>query len=68
MLVPYVKPLLREYDEAEAMELFREEGREEACLTDLRNLIDSLECTVERALDLLCIPQEDRGSLLEQLS
>lgn len=68
--------LLTEYNEAEAMELFREEGRQEgreegrqeARLTNLRNLMANLECTAEHAMDLLRIPQEDRGALLEQLS
>ena len=55
---------LTEYNEAEAMELFREEGREEGrreiTCENLQALMQSLGCTSEHAMDLLRVPPEDR--------
>ena len=63
---------LTEYNEAEAMELFREEGREEGrregreegrreiTCENLQALMQSLGCTSEHAMDLLHVPPEKR--------
>ena len=59
--------LLTEYDEAEAMELFREEGRNEGIAQSIRNLMDELATSAERAMDLLRIPAKDRPRYLSML-
>lgn len=72
--------LLTEYNEAEAMELFREEGREqgreegreqgraEAVAASIRSLMGSLGCTAERAMELLSVPESERPRYLEALA
>lgn len=75
VIKPYLKAhkaevkdmLLTEYNEAEAMELFREEGREESLLENLTSLMETISCTAERAMDLLRVPAEKRPRLLSQL-
>ena len=56
---------LTEYNEAEAMELFKEEGREEgrsdARADDLRSLMINLKLTVEQAMDAISIPENKRS-------
>lgn len=57
-----------EYNEAEAMELFRkegrEEGREEERGENIKSLMKSLGCTIERTMELLSIPEADRVHIL----
>ena len=57
--------LLTEYDEAEAMELFREEGlkegREEITRENLQSLMENLPCDLEEAMCLLKIPEAERN-------
>ena len=36
-------------------------------LTDIKNLMDSLQLTAEQAMDALKIPKEERASYLEKL-
>ena len=56
---------LYEYDEAEAMELFREEGlkegREEITRENLQSLMENLPCDLEEAMCLLKIPEAERN-------
>ncbi|MBP3892729.1 MAG: hypothetical protein J6D34_01650 [Atopobiaceae bacterium] len=67
--------LLTEYNEAEAMELFREDGREEGRVegraetitVHAARVMDKLGLSAEQALDLLGIPEEERGGYLETL-
>ena len=63
---------LTEYNEAEAMEMLKEEGRQEGLqetrLLDIKNLMDSTGWTAEKAMDLLKIPQEQRITLYLNLS
>ena len=63
--------LLTEYNEAEAMELFREEGRaegrEEATAGYLASLMRTLGLTARQAMDALGIPEADRARYLTLL-
>ncbi len=67
--------LLTEYNEAEAMELFREEGRaegreegrEEATTGNLASLMRTLGLTARQAMDALGIPEADRARYLNLL-
>ena len=63
--------LLTEYNEAETMELFREEGREEGRLDNLRenllNLVNDGGFTLQRALDVLKVSAADRELLIGEL-
>ena len=60
---------ITEYNEAEAMEMFKEEGREEGrqegrqdTLTDsIKNVMEKLKYTAEQAMDLLNIPSDQRA-------
>ena len=55
--------LLTEYNETETMELFRqkgrEEGREEERITGIRNIMDKLHYSSDKAMDFMNIPRED---------
>ena len=63
--------LLTEYNEAEAMELFKEEGREEGReserVSSIRNVMGSLATTAERAMEILGIPTSERPRYLTML-
>ena len=63
---------LTEYNEAEAMEMLKEEGRQEGLqetmILNIHNLMDSIGCTAEKAMDLLKVPQEQRITLYLNLS
>ena len=43
------------------------EGRLDGRLTDIKNLMDSVNWTAEQAMDALKIPKEERASYLERL-
>ena len=43
------------------------EGTMNGRLTDIKNLMDSLQLTAEQAMDALKIPKEERASYLEKL-
>lgn len=63
---------LTEYNEAEAMEMFKEEGREEgreegkeegvesATVAHIKDIMEKLKYTIEQAMDLLSVPAEQR--------
>ncbi|MBR3318027.1 MAG: hypothetical protein IKG21_09460 [Atopobiaceae bacterium] len=63
--------LLTEYDEAEAMELFREEGREEGrdqtILEVAASLIGELGYTADKAMEFLRVPKAERSRYLSML-
>ena len=63
---------LTEYNEEEAMEMLKEEGRQEGLqetmILNIHNLMDSIGCTAEKAMDLLKVPQEQRITLYLNLS
>ncbi len=67
---------LTEYNEAETMELLKEEGRREGRqegthetrLLDIKNLMDCMQWTAEKAMDVLKIPQNQRAALYTGLS
>ena len=69
--------LLTEYNEAEAMELFRRDGYEEGFaegyaegVTALhaKRIMDRLGLTAAQALDLLGAPEEDREGIIKLMS
>ena len=65
---------LTEYNEAEVMEMFKEEGREEgtqaAIAACIKEIMGKLKYTADQAMDLLSIPDEERptyaGMITEQ--
>ena len=75
---------LTEYNEAETMEMLKEEGRQEgrregkqegrqegrqeARLLDIKNLMDGMGWTAEKAMDILQIPRNQRAVLYTGLS
>ena len=71
--------LLTEYDEAEAMELFKEDGRKEgriegreeghmaAMLTSIKKVMKNMNLTAEQAMDVLDIPMSDRIGFMKKL-
>ena len=67
---------LTEYNEAETMEMLKEEGRQEGLqegrqemrLLDIKNLMDCTGWTAEKAMDTLKIPQNQRITLYMDLS
>ena len=67
--------LLTEYNEAEAMELFKEEGRAEgraegadmASLRSIRNLMRSMKLNAQQAMTALGIPIDDQARYAERL-
>lgn len=60
--------LLTEYNEAEAMELFKEDGRREGRAEgrgeDIRSLMVTLGLTVDQPMDALRIPMAERSQYL----
>lgn len=63
--------LLTEYNEAETMELFKEEGRQEGRqeerLSVIKNIMANANCNSDRAMELMGIPKEERGKYAEKL-
>ena len=63
--------LLTEYNEAEAMELFKEDGRREGIdqtrVESIRNLMKTLKLTAQQAMDALLIPPADQSKYLAKL-
>ena len=55
---------ITEYDEARTMELFkqeyREEGREEEKISNIRTLMQRLKLSAEAAMDALAVPPEEQ--------
>lgn len=67
---------LTEYNESETMEMIQEEARQErqregqqtATILNIKNLMESIGWTAEKAMDLLKIPQNQRVTLYMNLS
>ena len=59
--------LLAEYNEAETMELFKEDGRVEGRMEDIRNLMKKLKMTAEQAMEILDIPSSERCKYMTML-
>ena len=59
--------LLTEYNEAETMELFKEDGRREERVTAIHNLMKKLKMTAEQAMEVLGIPVSERSSYMSML-
>ena len=75
--------LLTEYNEAEQMELFREEGREEGRaegreegraegaererVNSIRSMMEALAMTAKQAMDVLKIPDSEQPKYLSML-
>ncbi len=45
----------------ENQEIGRKEGQQEAKVIDIRNIMDSLQCTLENAMDIIKIPRDQRA-------
>ena len=68
--------LITEYDEEKTMRQFRdegyeegrEEGRQETILKSIRNVMKTLHVTVEKAMEVLMVPVENRGQYASLLS
>ena len=60
--------LLTEYNEAEAMELFREDGRAEGRAESVAGVMANLGLTAEQALDAIGIAPEERAQVLARLA
>ncbi len=56
-----------EYNEAEVMELFKQEGREESTLLSIKNLIKNLGFSPEQAMAALGIPENEYSSYIKML-
>ena len=63
--------LMTEYNEAEAMELFKEdgrkEGREDERFINIKSLIETLNLTPDQAMDALKVPSESRYKYIIRL-
>ena len=53
--------LLAEYNEAETMELFKEDGRREKELENIQSLMETLKLTAKQAMDALKIPLSEQS-------
>ena len=62
---------LTEYDEAETMQMFkeegREEGREEGLLDNIKKLMKNLKISADQAMDSLEVPADKRQDILSML-
>lgn len=58
---------LTEYNEAETMQMFKEEGIKEGILVSVRNLMNNMKCSAEQALELIGVPEEERSVYLKML-
>ena len=58
---------LTEYDEAETMQLFKEEGREEGRIEDVKNLMKNLKMSAKQALSSLGIPESEHSKYMKML-
>lgn len=56
-----------EYDEEGVMDVMREEGRADATLKDIRNIMTKLNKSADEAMDILDVPIQERETLKTQL-
>ena len=59
---------LTEYNEAETMQMIREEERQETSLFYIKNLMDSTGWTANQVMDMLKVPSNQRATLYSNLS
>lgn len=52
-----------EYDEEGVMDVMREEGRADATLKDIRNIMTKLNKSADEAMDILDVPIKERETL-----
>ena len=58
---------ITEYNEAETMQMFKEEGREEGILLSIKKLMKNMTCTPEKAMEILDIPESDYDKYMKML-
>ncbi len=66
---------ITEYNEAETMQMFKEEGREEGreegikegMLLSVKNLMQNLKCSAEKAMEMLGIPKSEYDVYMKML-
>lgn len=56
-----------EYDEEGVMDVMHEEGRADATLKDIRNIMTKLNKSADEAMDILDVPIKERETLKTQL-
>ena len=59
--------LMEEYNEAEAMELFKEDGRREKEIENIHSLMETLKLTTKQAMDALKIPLSEQAKYMKML-
>lgn len=59
--------LLTEYNEAETMELFRQEGVDKNRIESIKTVMKKLKYTAQQAMEFLEIPIADRAKYLAKL-
>ena len=59
--------LLTEYNEAETMELFKEDGRREERVAAIHNLMETLKLSAKQAMDALKIPVSEQSRYMSML-
>ena len=62
-----VSTSLEEFDQELYEKIIRDEGREEARLTSIRNLMESMKIPAQQAMDLLKIPEAEQETYLSKL-
>ena len=65
----YERRLLGEYNRGtrEGIETGKQIGEEIGILESIRNIMQSMNCTADKAMDMLLIPAEDRASFAVKL-
>lgn len=67
-VMEYLKQEAKEDGYAEGLSTGRAEGRIEIQLSSIQAIMKNLNMTPTQAMEVLNIPEEERGSLLEQLN
>lgn len=66
-VMDYLKKEAKEDGHAEGLAIGRAEGQIESYLSSVQAIMKNLNMTPIQAMDVLNIPEEERGNLLEQL-
>ena len=66
-VMDYLKKEAKEDGHAEGLAIGRAEGQIEGYLSSVQAIMKNLNMTPIQAMDVLNIPEEERGNLLEQL-
>ena len=67
MFMLFDEELQQKLHDKETIELAMEEGREEGVISSLKNLMESLNVSLDKAMDTLKIPKEKREHYKTQL-